>query len=177
MCANPPTWPTKKVIIPHISKYIGNNDVFTEADVHIQDTILYNLKELYPRATLIGEEDAENSLANQKAPFIMPDQLNRNQVSQKMLINNFNKQKNAYRLHLQQLEQVYGMATPEADFNYYEFPDEFYEDEMEIWIDPLDGTRGFTEGHMYHITSLIGVSVRGRPRIGIIHKPYYNEAL
>lgn len=69
------------------------------------------------------------------------------------------------------------MATPEADFNYYEFPDEFYEDEMEIWIDPLDGTKGFTEGHMSHITSLIGVSIRGRPRIGIIHKPYYNENL
>jgi hypothetical protein len=32
------------------------------------------------------------------------------------------------------------MATPEADFNYYEFPDEFFEDEMVIWIDPLDGT-------------------------------------
>ena len=69
------------------------------------------------------------------------------------------------------------MATPEADFNYYEFPDEFDEDEMEIWIDPLDGTKGFTEGHMSHITSLIGVSIRGRPRIGIIHKPYYNENL
>lgn len=94
-----------------------------------------------------------------------------------MLINNYNKQKHSYRVHLQQLEQIYGMATPEADFNYYEFPDEFYEDEMEVWIDPLDGTKGFTEGHMTHITSLIGVSIRGRPRIGIIHKPFYLETL
>jgi 3'-phosphoadenosine 5'-phosphosulfate (PAPS) 3'-phosphatase len=48
---------------------------------------------------------------------------------------------------------------------------------MDIWIDPLDGTKGFTEGHMTHITSLIGVSIRGRPRIGIIHKPFYLENL
>lgn len=46
---------------------------------------------------------------------------------------------------------------------------------MVIWIDPLDGTKGFTEGHLHHITSLIGVSVNMRPRIGIIHKPFYNE--
>ena len=151
--------------------------MFTEADVHIQNTIVYNLKQLYPRAYIIGEEDELDGKIFQQKPYIQPDQLNKNSVSQKMLINNYNKQKHSYRLHLQQLEQIYGMATPEADFNYYEFPDEFYEDEMEIWIDPLDGTKGFTEGHMYHITSLIGVSIRGRPRIWIIHKPFYLESL
>lgn len=46
---------------------------------------------------------------------------------------------------------------------------------MVIWIDPLDGTKGFTEGHLHHITSMIGVAVNMRPRIGIIHKPFYNE--
>ena len=69
------------------------------------------------------------------------------------------------------------MATPEADFNYYEVPDEFFEDEMVIWIDPLDGTTGFTEGHLNHITCLVGVAIRGRPRIGIIHKPFYLQGL
>lgn len=46
---------------------------------------------------------------------------------------------------------------------------------MVIWIDPLDGTKGFTEGHLHHITSMIGVSINKRPRIGIIHKPFYNQ--
>ena len=32
-------------------------DVFTEVDVHIQNTVMYNLSQLYPRATIIGEED------------------------------------------------------------------------------------------------------------------------
>lgn len=48
---------------------------------------------------------------------------------------------------------------------------------MVIWIDPLDGTKGFTEGHLNHITSMIGVSIGGRPRIGIIHKLFYKQAL
>lgn len=69
------------------------------------------------------------------------------------------------------------MSTPEADYNFYEFPDELYEEEMVIWLDPLDGTKGFTEGHMNHITSMIGVAVNGRPRIGVIHKPFYQRGL
>jgi len=47
-----------------------------------------------------------------------------------MLINNFNLHKNEYRQHLLELEKIFGEPSPEADFNYYEFPDEFYEDEM-----------------------------------------------
>lgn len=86
-------------------------------------------------------------------------------------------QRQGLRGYLQEMERIYGMSTPEADFNqnlYMEFPDEFFEDEMVIWIDPLDGTKGFTEGHLNHITSMIGVSINGRPRLGIIHKPFYN---
>ena len=75
------------------------------------------------------------------------------------------------------MEEIYGMSTPEADFNYYEFPDEFYEDEMQIWIDPLDGTQGFVDGHLNHVTCMIGVAINGRPRIGIIHKPFYSQQL
>mmetsp|Transcript_40396 Transcript_40396/g.29101 ORF Transcript_40396/g.29101 Transcript_40396/m.29101 type:complete len:250 (+) Transcript_40396:405-1154(+) len=56
------------------------------------------------------------------------------------------------------------------------FEDEFYEEDMTIWIDPLDGTKGFTEGHLAHITGMIGVSVNQRPKIGVIHKPFYNAA-
>ena len=66
-------------------------DVFTEADVHIQQTIVYNLKQLYPRATLVGEEDEVAGTMHTGRPFIEPDQLNKNAISQKMLLNNFQK--------------------------------------------------------------------------------------
>jgi 3'(2'), 5'-bisphosphate nucleotidase len=48
---------------------------------------------------------------------------------------------------------------------------------MVIWIDPLDGTKGFVEGHLNHITSMIGLAIDGRPRAGIIHKPFYDQSL
>ena len=43
----------------NIAMYKGQSaaDVFTEVDVHIQNTVMYNLAQLYPRATIIGEED------------------------------------------------------------------------------------------------------------------------
>lgn len=46
------------------------------------------------------------------------------------------------------------------------------EEDLTVWIDPLDGTKGFTEGHIHHITCIIGISVKNRPRLGIIHKPF-----
>jgi 3'-phosphoadenosine 5'-phosphosulfate (PAPS) 3'-phosphatase len=92
-----------------------------------------------------------------------------------MLLENYKLNKGPYRDYLRELEQVYGQVASESDWNFFEFPDEFYEEEMVIWIDPIDGTKGFTEGHLHHITSMIGVSVNMRPRIGIIHKPFYNS--
>jgi 3'-phosphoadenosine 5'-phosphosulfate (PAPS) 3'-phosphatase len=108
--------------------------------VHIQNTVVYNLKELYPKARIIGEEDEVTDRVVTKAPYILPEDLDKNSISQKMLLSNYNMQKHGYRNYLQEMEEIYGMATPEADYNYYEFPDEFYEEDMVIWIDPLDGT-------------------------------------
>ena len=73
------------------------------------------------------------------------------------------------------MEGTYGFANTDTDHNFLDFPVEVPEDDMVIWIDPLDGTQGFTEGHLHHITSLIGVAINKRPRIGIIHKPFYNS--
>lgn len=70
---------------------------------------------------------------------------------------------------------LFQQKTTNADYNFYEFPDEIFEEDMVIWIDPLDGTKGFTEGHLHHITCMIGVSINMKPKIGIIHKPFYNE--
>ena len=73
------------------------------------------------------------------------------------------------------METISQQKTSEAAWNFYEFPDEFYEEDMVIWIDPLDGTQGFVEGHLNHITCMIGLAINKRPRAGIIHKPFYNQ--
>ena len=51
-------------------------DVFTEVDVHIQNTVMYNLEQLYPRAKIIGEEDEVKDQVSTERPYIMPDELN-----------------------------------------------------------------------------------------------------
>ncbi|XP_071453738.1 3'(2'),5'-bisphosphate nucleotidase 1 isoform X2 [Hetaerina americana] len=48
------------------------------------------------------------------------------------------------------------------------------EDELVIWVDPLDGTSEYTQGLLDHVTVLIGVAVGNKAVGGVIHQPYYN---
>ena len=43
-----------------------------------------------------------------------------------------------------------------------------------VWIDPLDGTSDFVKGTLDAVTVLIGLSLCGKSRAGIIHKPFAN---
>jgi len=52
------------------------------------------------------------------------------------------------------------------------FENDVAEEDVAFWIDPIDGSKGLAEGHTGHVTSLIGVTVNGRPKFGIVHKPY-----
>ncbi|XP_055957280.1 3'(2'),5'-bisphosphate nucleotidase 1, partial [Patella vulgata] len=48
------------------------------------------------------------------------------------------------------------------------------DDEVVIWVDPLDGTAEYTQGFLDHVTVLIGVAVKGTAVGGVIYQPYYN---
>ncbi|XP_014283976.1 3'(2'),5'-bisphosphate nucleotidase 1 isoform X1 [Halyomorpha halys] len=52
---------------------------------------------------------------------------------------------------------------------------EITDKDIVAWVDPLDGTREFTEGFLDHVTVLIGLAVKGKPLCGVIHQPYYTE--
>lgn len=41
-----------------------------------------------------------------------------------------------------------------------------------VWIDPLDGTSDFVKGNLPAVTVLIGLSIKGESRIGIVHNPF-----
>lgn len=45
-------------------------------------------------------------------------------------------------------------------------------DDLVVWVDPLDGTREFTEGNITHVTVLIGISAKGKAVAGVIHQPF-----
>ncbi|XP_050353961.1 3'(2'),5'-bisphosphate nucleotidase 1 isoform X2 [Nymphalis io] len=50
------------------------------------------------------------------------------------------------------------------------------EEDIVVWVDPLDGTSEYTQGFLEHVTVLIGISVNEKPVAGVIHQPYYKSA-
>uniref|UniRef100_A0A8C7XC60 3'(2'),5'-bisphosphate nucleotidase 1 n=1 Tax=Oryzias sinensis TaxID=183150 RepID=A0A8C7XC60_9TELE len=59
-------------------------------------------------------------------------------------------------------------------------PEEFQdlkEEELVVWVDPLDGTKEYTEGLLDNVTVLIGIAYGGRAIAGVINQPFYNYQL
>lgn len=59
-------------------------------------------------------------------------------------------------------------------------PNEYLEvsdEDIVVWVDPLDGTSEYAQGLLDHVTVLIGVSVKGKAVGGVIHQPYHNYKL
>lgn len=52
------------------------------------------------------------------------------------------------------------------------FEDVYDTKDIAVWIDPIDGTRALKDGDLEHVTNLIGITVRGRPKVGVMHKPF-----
>lgn len=50
------------------------------------------------------------------------------------------------------------------------------EKDLVVWVDPLDGTREFTEGRLEGVTVLIGFATQGKSIAGIIHQPFFVDS-
>ena len=48
-------------------------------------------------------------------------------------------------------------------------------DRASIWIDPLDGTSEFVQGHLSSVTVLIGLTIDGIPKAGVVHHPFKSD--
>jgi len=48
------------------------------------------------------------------------------------------------------------------------------EEDVVIWVDPLDGTAEYTDGLLDHVTVLIGITVNGKSIAGVVNQPFYN---
>ena len=52
------------------------------------------------------------------------------------------------------------------------YTEELRTKDVAVWIDPIDGSKALANGNLEHVTNMIGITVGGRPRVGIIHKPF-----
>ncbi|XP_065169035.1 3'(2'),5'-bisphosphate nucleotidase 1 [Atheta coriaria] len=68
------------------------------------------------------------------------------------------------------LEQDQDVLTKLCPNDYMKVADE----DIVVWVDPLDGTSEYTQGLLEHVTVLIGIAVKGKAVAGVIHQPYYN---
>jgi 3'(2'), 5'-bisphosphate nucleotidase len=49
--------------------------------------------------------------------------------------------------------------------------------DLNVWVDPLDGTLEFVNGNLIAVTTLIGVALRGRPIFGAVGKVFAETPL
>jgi len=121
---------------------------------------------LYPTLTVEGEEAKETTQHLDSCVDPKDTEKFKNLVSQEFL-NNKHKDRADF---LKQLRETY---TPD------EFQDSMFETfntkDAVVWIDPLDGTSDFVKGNLPAVTVLIGLSVKGFSRAGIVHTVFTPE--
>ena len=87
----------------------------------------------------MSEEDEAN-LAGVK-PTLMPDELHLNLVEEKMLSNSFRKRKEGLKRYLDTEHGSVSTATLDEEEALT-----FNQEDLLLWIDPLDGTKSFSQG-------------------------------
>ena len=65
----------------------------------------------------------------------------------------------------------------DSDKKIPEIYDNIKMDQLFIWVDPVDGTKEFTEGIKEAVTTLVGIAYKGRPICGIIGRPFTSEVI
>eukprot|EP00041_Stephanoeca_diplocostata_P019830 m.432058 g.432058 ORF g.432058 m.432058 type:complete len:219 (-) comp21407_c0_seq28:1862-2518(-) len=56
-----------------------------------------------------------------------------------------------------------------------QWTDKCDQDDIVVFVDPLDGTKEFTEGITSAVTVLIGISWKGTPLCGVVHQPWCTD--
>ena len=88
----------------------------------------------------------------------------------------FSEEKDSHHLDLNSIkEPSYKLSSKQsAAINH---ADELVDkDDVTIWVDPLDATKEYTEKLYNYVTTMVCIAVKGEPVIGVIHKPFKDDA-
>ena len=147
-----------------LDKDKGEIDPVTIADITVQKTIEECFKFYFPSLKVEGEESKESmeGIQSKTNPSSLSMDFIDNELLEKTL-------ESRYAFNKAMLA-VYG------DDIHDKF-EEFNTKDAVVWVDPLDGTTEFVNGNLSGVTVLIGLAIKGVPKIGVVHNPYMtNEA-
>lgn len=99
-------------------------------------------------------------------PMFEPKSIQRDLIKQGVL-NEFHEKRKDY---LETIRSTY----PEVSDKGVLF-EKFDVKDAVVWIDPLDGTSDFVKGNLSAVTILIGLSINGISRLGVVHNPFTDE--
>ena len=109
-------------------------------------------------------------------PFIHPEQLlkerSRPALALKLLEESAMSRAQQSVEYQKELEEVFGDDSASINLTPGSFENEIDLKDVAVWIDPIDGSKALAEGDLEHVTNLIGITVKGRPKVGIMHKPF-----
>ena len=109
-------------------------------------------------------------------PFIHPEQLlkerSRPALALKLLEESAISRAQQSVEYQNELEEVFGDDSASINLTPGSFENEIDLKDVAVWIDPIDGSKALAEGDLEHVTNLIGITVKGRPKVGIMHKPF-----
>jgi 3'-phosphoadenosine 5'-phosphosulfate (PAPS) 3'-phosphatase len=99
-------------------------------------------------------------------PIMQPSEIYRELIKQDMLNSYHDKRKD----YIESIRSINPEVTPKGEhFETFDVKDAV------VWIDPLDGTNDFVRGNLTAVTVLIGLSLNGISRLGVVHNPFTDE--
>ena len=146
-------------------------------DQLIRQTYMHNLSQLYPGIHLITQgELPTKSMHVADDPFIHPEQLLKER-SRPALALNLLQESALSRAQLsaeynKELEEIFSDDSASINLTPGCFENDIDMKDVAVWIDPIDGSEALANGDLEHVTNLIGITVKGRPKVGIMHKPF-----
>lgn len=138
------------------------------ADLRVQKTIEVCLKHHYPTLNVQGEESKE-SMENISTSV---DPLKITAEVKSMITTEFLNKSHISRANFIKNSLLKTFMPEEVSEDVFET---FNTKDAVVWIDPLDGTSDFVKGNLPACTVLIGLSINGYSRFGIVHNPFSFE--
>jgi len=130
--------------------------------LRVQKTIEENLNHFFPTLQIRGEEDSKDY--KDLPAGCKPGDLKKDFISEERLL-----KRQAAR------KEWLASCTDYADEVVAHPFDKFNTKDAVVWIDPLDGTSDFVKGNLSAVTCIIGLSIGGHSKLGVVHNVYAED--